>query len=440
MGEFSPPDSAETFDRNFAPVKPAMNATEAHYESARCLFCYDAPCVQACPTGIDIPLFIRQINNGNVRGASHTIYASNYLGHACGKVCPTEVLCEGACVYNGQEVKPIEIGRLQSFTTSKTISSGDVLFTPGPDRGKKVAVIGAGPAGLACAAELRRHGVQVVVYEAQAQPSGLALYGVAPYKITNAEAVDEVMWLKQQLGFELQCNHPIRTRVDLEMLEAGFDAIFIGVGLGATRRLGVPNETLDNIHGAAEFIAALRIDREKTKVGKKVIVIGGGNTAMDAASECARLGAEQVVLAYRGSRSQMSAYDFEFDLAKSVGVKGLFHSQPVEYLGATRVTGVRFARTREENGKTVLIPNSEFIEPCDMVVSATGQEKQVSFASLIPGLLCNEKGCIRVDEHFRTHNARYFAAGDCVNGGKEIVNAVAEGKRAAQGILQSFQS
>ncbi|MEM7038508.1 MAG: FAD-dependent oxidoreductase, partial [Bacteroidota bacterium] len=396
MAEYKTPTTEQEYNANFAQLKPLMNETEAHFESSRCLFCYDAPCVNACPSGIDIPLFIRQINSGNVSGAAKTIYDSNYFGYACGKVCPTEVLCEGACVYNEQNVKPIEIGSLQSVATGHVIQKEEMLYKMGEATGKKVAVIGAGPAGLGAACELRLRGHEVDVYEAKSHPSGLTVYGVAPYKITNGEALDEMAYLQKQFGYNVKYDHPISSADDLANLEANYDAIFLGIGLGATRTIHIQGEELENCFGAVEFIEDLRMDQEKVSVSERVVVIGGGNTAMDAASESARMGAEQVYLAYRRDKEGMSAYEFEYDLAKGVGVKGLWNVQPVAILGDKAVSGVRFIRTRIEDGKVHNIEGSEFEIACDMVIRATGQSKQVDWLAQISGLETDRGGRIVV--------------------------------------------
>jgi dihydropyrimidine dehydrogenase (NAD+) subunit PreT len=435
MAEYNIPATEQEFEANFAQIKPLMNANEAYYESGRCLFCYDAPCVNACPTSIDIPLFIKQINSGNLNGAAKTIYDSNFFGNACGKVCPTEVLCEGACVYTNQGVKAIEIGRLQNYATDKVIASGKQLYQMVPKNGKKVAVIGAGPAGISCACELGLLGYHATVFEAKSLPSGLTVHGVAPYKITNAEVLAEMDFLQKQFGFEVEYNVPIETAADLQKLELEFDAIFLGIGLGKTADLHIPGEELENCIGAVEFIELLRLTHTELEVGEEVIVLGGGNTAMDAASESARMGAENVTLAYRRDVTEKGAYNFEYELVKDAGVKGLFNVQPVEIVGTGSVAGVKFIRTENLNGKFSTIPGSEFILPCDMVIKATGQEKRKNILEQIPGLELAPNGTIKVDEAgFQTTNPKYFAAGDAVNGGMEVVNAAAEGKRAAQGI------
>lgn len=438
MSEYAPPSSESDFEKNFSQIKPLMNETEAYYESSRCLFCYDAPCVNACPTGIDIPTFIRQINNKNTIGSAKTIYDSNYFGYACGKVCPTEVLCEGACVYNNQNVKPIEIGRLQSFATSKAMDAGKKLYQLAKPNGKKIAIIGAGPAGISCACELRLAGFEVDVYEAKAKPSGLTVHGVAPYKITNDEALNEMVFLEKQFGYKVLYNSAVKSKSDVDSLEKKYSAIFIGIGLGETSKLKIKGEELENVFGAVEFIEKLRMNHHRVVVPKRVVVLGGGNTAMDAASESARMGAESVVLAYRRSKEKMPAYDFEYDLAKGVGVKGMFNISPVEITGNGKVEGVKFIRTKEAGDKIENIPGSEFTIACDCVIKATGQSKQKELLSLINGLTLDDKGRIRVNENFQTTNPKYFAAGDSVSGGQEVVNAAADGKKAARAIENSL--
>jgi dihydropyrimidine dehydrogenase (NAD+) subunit PreT len=434
MGEYIRPKNEAEFEHNFAQLKPLMNATEAYYESSRCLFCYDAPCVNACPTGIDIPLFIRQINTGNLDGAAKTIYESNFFGHACGKVCPTEVLCEGSCVYNHQDVKPLEIGRLQAHATSAAIAANKKLFDLASSNGKKVAVIGAGPSGIACACELRLLGYEVDVFEAKAQPSGLTVYGVAPYKITNAEALEEMDYLQAQFGYRVYYNSPIEAPEDFERLERGYNAIFLGIGLGKTRALGLSGENLPGVTGATEFIEQLRFAHAEVRIPERVVVIGGGNTAMDAASESARLGASEVTLAYRRPKADMGAYEFEYALAKGVGVRGLFSAQPVEIVGNGKAEGVKFILTEVVDGQVKEIAGSEFVVACDMVILATGQEKQKSLLSQIKGELFDGGGKIKVNAFGQCVNPHYFAGGDAVNGGAEVVNAAAEGKAAAKGI------
>tara|TARA_R110002050_G_scaffold241958_2_gene378342 strand:- start:1550 stop:2881 length:1332 start_codon:yes stop_codon:yes gene_type:complete len=435
MAEYKRPESSEEFHKNFAQKKPLMNDTEAFFESSRCLFCYAAPCITACPTGIDIPLFIKQIQTGNTEGAAKTIFDQNWFGNTCGKVCPTGVLCEGACVYNHQNVKPIDIGRLQNFATDTVIQSKKVLFKPGENNGKKVAVIGAGPAGISCACELRTLGYSVDIYEAKDKPSGLAVHGTAPYKITNKEVLDEVEYLQSQLGFNIHYNSPVSTKEQLQKLEKDFDAIFVGVGIGPTAELKIPGIDKENVIGAVEFVEELRMNEHKVRIPDSVIVLGGGNTAMDAASESARMGANEVILAYRRAKEDMGGYSFEYDLARNAGARGLFNVQPVEIMGNGKATGVKFVRTESKNGKLVYIEGSEFVLDCDLVIKGTGQAKMGDFFTLIDGLEIDKSTRIVVNqESYQTGNPMYFAGGDAVNGGAEVVNGAHDGKKAALGI------
>ncbi len=420
MSEYKKPTNEEEFVENFKQKKPLMNDTEAYYATSKCLFCYDAPCMNACPTHIDIPLFIKQIHTGNVEGAAKTIYDSNWMGNACGTICPTGVLCEGACVYNHQNVLAVEIGRLQNYATKRVIDSGKRMYQPGPNQGKKIAIIGGGPAGIAAACELRVLGYEVDIFEAKDKPSGLTVYGIAPYKITNEEVLEEIEYLQNQLGFNIKYNMPITSRAQLNEIENDYSAVFLGVGLGPTAFRDIPGEDKDGIIGAVEFIEDLRMNHSKTKVGDKVVVLGGGNTAMDAASESARMGAS-VVLAYRGTKEQMGAYGFEYDLALNAGVKGKFNASPVSFEGNGSVNAVKFA-----DGSSV---------ECDMVIKATGQAKQGGFLSLIDGLELDGSTRIKVNpETNQTTNPKYFAGGDAINGGAEVVNGAYDGKLAANGI------
>ena len=435
MAEYKRPTSEAEFKKNFKQKNPLMNDTEAYYESSRCLFCYDAPCVQACPTHIDIPLFIKQIHTNNVTGASKTIFDSNWLGNACGVVCPTGVLCEGACVYNHQDVLPIQIGRLQNYATNKTIKADKAIFKVGTSNSKKIAVIGAGPAGIACACEARTMGYDVDVYEAKTQPSGLTIHGVAPYKITNDEVLMEINYLLKHLGFNIIYNAEIKSKAQLKQLEQDYDAIFIGVGLGKTATIKLDGEDKKGVIGAVEFIEELRLKQHQVKVPDKVVVLGGGNTAMDAASESARMGARKVVLAYRNSKDQMGAYGFEYDLAISAGVDSLFNVTPIEIVGNGTVEGVKFAKTEMVDGKLQTNMNNVFIVRCDMVIKATGQAKQGYLYELIDNFDIDGKTVIKVNaETFQTSNPKYFAGGDAINGGAEVVHAAYDGKMAARGM------
>ena len=433
MSDFKMPTTPKEFTENFEQLKPLMDANMAYYESSRCLFCYDAPCIKACPTSIDIPLFIKQINTENLTGAAKTIYSSNFFGHTCGKVCPTEVLCEGACVYNEQGVKPIEIGRLQSHATTAAIKNSKQLFKKSESNNHKVAVVGAGPSGLSCACELSLLGYEVDIFETNSKPGGLALNGTAPYKITNDEVIEEIDYLQDQFGFNVVYNKRIDTSREFKNLEEKYDAIFLGIGLGKTNIPSTEGTDLENCIGATEFIEDFKMNPLQVKVGKKVVVIGGGNTAMDAASECARIGAD-VTLIYRRSKEEMGAYEFEYDLIKSVGAKAIFNANLKEIRGGFLVEELLCIRTQSKNGKLEELENSEFSVPCDFLILATGQEKQTDILE-IPLLEYDSKGRIKIDSKtMQCSNGKYFAGGDAVNGGAEVVNACAEGKQAAQGI------
>lgn len=435
MAEFKRPKNDREFEVNFSPINKLMNKTEALLESSKCLFCYDAPCTKACPTHIDIPLFIRQINTGNVTGAAKTIYASNYMGNLCGKVCPVEVLCEGSCVYVNQGVKAIEIGRLQNYATNKVISEDIKIFSEGATVRGKVAIIGGGPAGISCASELRMAGIEVDIYEGRKYATGLAMHGIAPYKIANEDVLEELNYLQEQFKFNILYNRFIKSKEEIQMLEKEYDFIFLGIGNSNTSALNIPGEDKKNVFGAVEIIEELRMKKSNAVYGNKVIVFGGGNTAMDAASESARMGAERVTLAYRRSREDMGAYEFEYDLAKSVGVKAYFNTAPIEILGDEKVTGVKFIKTETKDGRLKTIKGSEFTEECDMVIKATGQSRHFELYENINNLEVDDFGRIVVDDNFCTTNPKYYAAGDAVNGGKEVVNSVAEGKKAAKAII-----
>jgi len=437
MAEYNRPTSEAEFQNNFKQKKPLMNPTEAFYESARCLFCYDAPCIKACPTHIDIPLFIKQIQTKNTEGAAQTIFNANWLGNTCGLVCPTGVLCEGACVFNHQNIMPIQIGRLQNFATHKVIDSGKEIFKVGKPNNKKMAIIGAGPAGIACACELRSLGYQVCVFEAKNKASGLAVHGIAPYKISNEEVLNEISYLQNQLGFEIRYNTPINSKEQLQDLEKNYDAIFLGLGLGKTGALEIEGENKKGVIGAVEFIEELRSKHHHLKVPNKVVVLGGGNTAMDAASEAAKMGAKKIVLAYRNSKEKMKAYKFEYDFAISAGVDSLFNLVPIGIVGKGKVEGVKFAKTELIEGKLQTKNNDVFVVQCDLVIKATGQAKQGAFYQLIDHLKCDNQSRLLINkETFQTSNPKYFAGGDAVNGGAEVVNAAYDGKMAALGMHQ----
>ncbi|MDD5305087.1 MAG: NAD(P)-dependent oxidoreductase [Elusimicrobia bacterium] len=408
----------------FAELKGPMTREEARIESSRCLYCYDAPCVAACPTHIDVPRFIRQIAAADPLGSGETILEANALGHSCARVCPVEVLCEGACVYHDWQEKPISIARLQRHATDAVYAEGEPPFSPGKDNGKRVAIIGAGPAGASCAAYLRRLGFNITIFEKRKLPGGLNTYGVAEYKMSQPTALAEMKFLFK-LGCDVVTGKEVGRDVPANSLLDDFDAVFVGIGLSETRSLGIPGEDLPGVVDALSFI-----ERVKAKGGKGVpkssatVVIGGGNTAIDAATQSVRTGASQVTLAYRRGPENMTAYDFEILLAKSDGAVIMTHAVPKRIFGKKKVEGVEFA------DKTRIA--------CDRVVKAIGQTKHFALAKAF-GLAQHEDGRLKVSpDTLATSKPNIFAGGDAVNGGKEVVNAAADGKRAAWGIFRAL--
>jgi glutamate synthase (NADPH/NADH) small chain len=419
-------------------IKPRLSPQEAKVEATRCLYCFDAPCIASCPTGIDIPAFIKKIAFDNVTGAARTILEANVLGASCARVCPTQVLCEGACVMLDLEKDPIQIGRLQRFATDHVEALGiDVLPAPAKKNGKRVAILGAGPAGLGCAAELARLGYDVDVYEKKPRGGGLNTYGIAYYKMKPEVSLAEVAMI-ERLGVRFHYGTAVGGGITIAEIEKHHDVIFIGFGLGHVQRLGIPGEELPEVLDALDFIEQIHTQPLGTvPVGRRVAVLGCGNTAIDAVTQALRLGAEQATVIYRRGPEDMSAYDFEYELAKTDGATFVFHAAPIAVLGeAGHVTGLRLARTEVRDGRVSLVAGSEWTEPFDMVLSAVGQEKQTTLlASLFPALELDRRGRVTVDPAtMRTNLPHVFAGGDCTSGGREVVNAVAEGKKAARGI------
>jgi glutamate synthase (NADPH/NADH) small chain len=411
----------------FPDLHPPFNKTAASIEANRCLYCFDAPCTAACPTHIDVPRFIKKIANGNLEGSAKTILDANILGASCARACPVAVLCEGACVMHRYNKQPIAIARLQRFAMDALYSSEAPLpFSPGHDTGKSVALIGGGPASLACAAELRRRGIRAEIFDARPLPGGLNTYGIAEYKLPLAESLREIDMLAQ-LGVIFH----FETAVDaakLSELEATHDAVFLGLGLGAIRKLGIPGEDLNGVTDALDYIADYKSGKI-TSAPERVAVIGAGNSAIDAANAAARLGAGEVHIIYRRGPEQMPAFAYEYEHAKLEGVKFLWHAQPIGIMGNGKVEALHLAKL---DGSLVPVPGKNFELPVDLVILAIGQSTLTDF---LDGKIRLERGRILIDRATgQTSNPKYFAGGDCVNGGREVVDAVADGKRAGIGI------
>ncbi len=396
--------------QNFADIAPRLTPHEALVAADRCYFCHDAPCITACPTDIDIPLFIRQIATGTPDAAAKTIFAQNIMGGMCARVCPTEVLCEGACVRQAAEGKPVEIGALQRFATDGLMAKGGHPFTRAPSTGRRVAVVGAGPAGLSCAHRLAMFGHEVTVYEARAKAGGLNEYGIAAYKAADDFAAREVDWLLGIGGITVKHVHRLGHDVTLAQLEADFDAVFLGIGLGGVNDLALEGAGLDGVQNAVDFIAALRQSpKDSMAIGRDVVVIGGGMTAVDAAVQSRLLGAQNVTMVYRGAREKMSASAHEQDHATSTGVRIIHNAAPAAIHGSQAVTGVEFAYA---GGDT-------FTLPADQVFLAIGQ-------TLVDAPIALD------GKKLVTKSGRIWAGGDCAAGGQDLtVTAVAQGRDAA---------
>ncbi|HZF54705.1 MAG TPA: FAD-dependent oxidoreductase [Polyangiaceae bacterium] len=433
----------ERLERELPDGKPLLTPGEARAEAERCLFCHDAPCVTACPTEIDIPLFIKKIASGNVTGSANTIFESNILGYSCGRVCPVEVLCVGACVYNDWHRAPIQIGKLQRYATETVLAraakTGKTPLTPKPKTAasRRVALIGGGPASLACAAALALEGHHAVIFERSRLPGGLNTTGVAPYKLHADDALREVDFVAS-LGVEIRTGIEIGSGVSTRSLLGEYDAVFIGIGLGADTRLNVPGEEGPGIFGATAFIERLKNDPGFSVAGiKQALVVGGGNTAIDVARELALLGVPDVAMVYRRSAQQMTGYAHEMSAARLEGARLIERAQPVAVIRdeAGNIRSLRVALT--ENG--VPVAGTEHDLPCDTVVLAIGQSKLRALASELPGVELDGRGCVIVEgESRRTGNPRVYAGGDCINGGKEVVNAVADGRDAARAMMRAW--
>ncbi len=419
----------------FDELKPPLNLSSALVDASRCYFCYDAPCVEACPTGIDIPSFIRKIQTGNVKGAALDILEPNIFGGACARVCPVETLCEQACVREAQEGKPVAIGLLQRYATDAFLETGEQPFERAASSGKRAAVIGAGPAGLSAAHRLSRLGHDITIFEARDKPGGLNEYGIAAYKVPGGFAQREAAFILGLGGIGVEYGKALGKEISLSQLRRDFGAVFVGVGQAAVRALDAEGDGLEGIEPAVDFIARLRQadDVSTLPVGRRIIVIGGGNTAIDIAVQTKRLGAEDVTIVYRRGPEAMSATGHEQDLAQTDGVRIRHWAQPKRFAGeAGRVTAVEFERTKAGADGRAQGTGETYTLDADMVFTAIGQV-------LLPDPLQDgaaegltvENGCIAVDGDGATSLPGVYAGGDCVAGEDLTVQAVEDGKRAA---------
>lgn len=432
--------TTEEYEKNFSDIHPPFETRDAALVDAnRCLFCYDAPCTKSCPTGIDVPKFIKQIATDNLKGSARTIFQSNIMGGGCSRVCPVEKLCEGACVYNLMEEDPIPIARLQRYATEKAILDKWSLFQRAPSTGKKVAVIGAGPSGLSCAHVLSRSGIDVTIYEKEAKGGGLMTYGIAAYKVTPEFCEEELHYILSIGGITIRYEQELGRNVSLEELQQQYDAVYLAFGVGLARKLDIPGEDLPGVVDALRFIYDIRSkDYADIPVGDKVAVIGLGMTAIDAATQAKRLGAKEVTIVYRRTQSEMPCTQAELDIAKLDGCRILWLAAPKAITGTGRVSALQCSimqlGTPDASGRATPIETGEtLLLEVDMVIKAAGQ---VPFTELVRQYgLPHEKGKIITTPEGVTGIDKVFAGGDCVNGGKEVVDAVQAGKDAAATIL-----
>jgi dihydropyrimidine dehydrogenase (NAD+) subunit PreT len=441
--------TAEEYTKNFSDIHPPFENKEAALvEANRCLFCYDAPCIKGCPTSINIPKFIKQITTDNIKGSAHTIFISNIFGGGCSRVCPVEKLCEGNCVYNLLDEKPIEIARLQRWSTDKIIEEKIKLFERKENNGKRVAIVGAGPAGISCAHVLSREGIDVTVFEKESKGGGLMTYGIAAYKVTPAFCEEEVDFITSLGGIEIKYNHELGEDlsaggqgITLEQLQKDFDAVYLGIGVGLANKLNIPGEDLQGVEDAIKFIYDIRTKSfSDVAVGDKVVVIGMGMTAIDAATQAKRLGAREVTMAYRRTEKEKNCTQTELDVALLDGCKMQWLASPKEIMGVdgkvtSLVCDVMKLSAPDFWGKPAPEPTGETIAiDCDMIIKATGQSPFVDLIN--KNGIENNRGRIILKDNSSTNITGVFAGGDAVNGGKEVVDAVQAGKDGANAILK----
>lgn len=433
--------TTEQYKQNFNDIHPPFETQDAALvEANRCLFCYDAPCTKSCPTSIDVPKFIKQITTDNIKGSAHTIFSSNIMGAGCSKVCPVEKLCEGACVFNLMDEAPIPIAKLQRYSTEIAMKNNWQLFKRKSSTGKKVAIVGAGPAGLSCAHVLSLEGVDVTIYEKEAKGGGLMTYGIAAYKVTPQFCEDEVNYITGVGGIEIKYNQELGKNISLEELQKNYAAVYLGIGVGLARQLEIPGEDLEGVEDAISFIYNLR-DKgySSVAVGDKVAVIGMGMTAIDAATQAKRLGAKEVTMLYRRTQEEMPCTQVELDIAKLDGCKIIWLAAPKEIIGTNgKVSSLICSRMKlgepDVSGRRSPVDTGEtFTLEVDMVIKAAGQ---MPFEKLVnENKLDNKSGKITVTDKAATNIKSVFAGGDAVNGGKEVVDAVQAGKDGAKAII-----
>jgi len=431
--------SRAEIDDNFADINPMLDKKRAIVDSARCFFCHDAPCVEACPTGIDIPNFIRMISTGNVKGAAEKILAENIFGGMCARVCPTEILCERSCVRNTSEDKPVDIGALQRYAVDQLIEAGHQPFTRAESTGKKIAVVGGGPAGMSCAHRLAVLGHAVTVYEARPQLGGLNEYGIAAYKTVDNFAQREIDFILSIGGIAVKAGQRLGKDIQLADLARDYDAVFLGIGLGGVNALDLPGEgELKGVLDAVGYIAELRQAKDKAvlPVGRKVVVIGGGNTAIDIAIQTKKLGAEDVTMVYRRGAENMSATEHEQEFAQVSGVKIKHWVKPVKLVGSNgAIAGIELEYTRIGLDGKLEGTGETFTLECDQLFKAIGQTLTA------PQGLTAAKGKIVVDGDFKTSMPKVWAGGDCVASGTDLtVQSVQDGKLAAHAIDRALRA
>jgi dihydropyrimidine dehydrogenase (NAD+) subunit PreT len=432
----------EQYEQNFGDIHPPFEThSAALVEANRCLFCYDAPCTKSCPTGINVAKFIKQITTEDIKGSARTIFTSNIMGAGCSRVCPVEKLCEGACVYNLMDEEAIPIAKLQRYSTEAAMNKGWQLFERKASTGKKVAVVGAGPAGLSCAHTLSRQGVDVTIYEKESSGGGLMTYGIAAYKVTPQFCADEVDYILGIGGIEIKYNQELGKDITLDKLKNDYDAVYLGIGVGLARQLDIPGENLQGVEDAISFIYQLRSHPyNTTAVGDKVAVIGMGMTAIDAATQAKRLGASEVTMVYRRTEAEKPCTNVELDIAKLDGCKVIWLAAPKEITGvdgkvAQLVCSVMKLGVPDASGRRSPVDTGEtFSLDVDMVIKAAGQLPFEKLAA--DNHLDNQLGKLLVTDKAITNIPGVFAGGDCVNGGREVVDAVQAGKDGARAILK----